>query len=84
MIDLVFFNRSPGVTTQAEKFLWAHELFHVRQYDEMGLEIVRKYYAEEFGFRSAGSQANEIEAAADRFACHHFRVQTPFYIGACP
>jgi hypothetical protein len=84
-IDLIFFKDVPDAETQEGGHYWAHELWHVMQYNEWGVDgFVRRYLGNEFGFRGKGSQANAIEEDADRLACRFFRIPNPRYIGVCP
>ena len=79
LIDLIFFHGIPDTNTQRAKHLWAHELLHVKQYQELGYQgFVRDYYGEEAGFKTGG---NALEIAADLFACRLFPVPNPSYLG---
>ncbi len=83
-IDLIFFEKLPGSEFVEDLHLWAHELVHVRQFAEHGVEqFVRWYLDDELGFQPAGS-INELEREADLVACRYFPVSDPAYIKACP
>ena len=84
-IDLIFFLEVPGFTSARDKHLWTHELLHLKQYANMGLpKFVALYTGEEIGFSTQDNNVNPLEREADLFACRHFRVPGPTYIGTCP
>ena len=82
-IDLIFFKEEPGGENVDDLHYWCHEIWHVHQYAEWGVEgFVRRYIAQLL--KSSDPGANEVEVAADLFACKHFFIAHPHYIGVCP
>lgn len=82
-IDLIFFKTIPQALTLHDRHLWCHELWHVRQYREWGVEgFSRRYIAEIL--QNSDPAKNDVEIAADAFACRHFWVENPAYIPMCP
>lgn len=79
-LDLLIVKRRVGAGTISERHFWAHELFHMKQYQTMGLVPFAKRY---WHHSISGSGVNPIEEEADRFACAHFPSQ-PAYISKCP
>lgn len=71
MDDLIVFDEVPNFGETQGKFLWMHELYHVHQYAEMGVnEFTRRYLGNEMGASAAGTSAeNPMELEADIFAC---------------
>lgn len=85
-VDLIFFRGIPSGQGNEDLHFWAHEIFHVKQYSDTGLEgFVKKYIGEEAGFRPLGSEGNALEVEADLFACRLFPIPNPAYLsGPCP
>jgi len=85
-IDLIFFGGVPAEQGDRALHLWAHELFHVKQYSDYGIEdFTKRYIGEEIGQAVGNKKGNALEIEADKFACGAFRISNPAYLkGPCP
>lgn len=88
--DVIVFRdgKVPSSETIADKYLWAHELYHVFQYKELGTQrFAERFMGEELGFKASDNAypgVNSIERDADLFACKLVPNAKPTYITRCP
>lgn len=85
LVDIIVFKELPSAATPNSRFLWMHELTHVKQYRDMGIqEFCKKYIAEEISFHAEGDGGNNLETDADRSACRFEPTAQPAYLKSCP
>lgn len=84
-VDLIVFRDTPA-SSGCDLALWAHELFHVKQYRGDAAAFTKRYIAEEMGFRPVGQDENIIEMEADLFACRFYPECPAVYLRGkrCP
>ncbi|MBR1296636.1 hypothetical protein [Bradyrhizobium sp. AUGA SZCCT0042] len=85
LIDLVVFDPIPPQDTNHD---YAHEFWHLHQFDVLGVEeFVKQYLTADFKPKTTGGpddDVNAMEREADYFACRHFPIPNPAYVDHCP
>ena len=84
LIDVIAFRVVPGAVAIEDLHLWAHELWHVRQYKDWGVtEFAKKFAAGTMSFKTPEHPVNPVEDDADTFACRSFYIEKPGYLPSC-
>ncbi|KAB0681513.1 DUF4157 domain-containing protein [Aureimonas leprariae] len=84
LIDVIVFSAIPDVGNPEGKNLWAHELWHTKQYADLGLQgFASRYVAEETGFHPSGNPVNQLETEAVVFSCKTSFIDNPGYWESC-
>ncbi|WP_207064063.1 hypothetical protein [Motiliproteus sp. SC1-56] len=87
MGDLIFVDSlTPHETEEENNYFWVHEVYHVKQYDEMGMnEFTTAYLGEQQNPSPVGhDEINRFEREADLIACAKYPVNTGIaYISDC-
>ena len=86
VVDIVVFRKEPDITNPADLFLWMHELKHVLQVRDKGVdEFVSDYIDDVLNRRTVeNKKVPMLEQAADEYACGIIHGVTPGYIPKCP
>lgn len=83
---VVVFKTVPGTRSNRDMYLWTHEVYHLKQYADLGIDgFIRSYLESQFGAKPEDAEAgNVMENDADRAACRAFPVANPGYLERCP
>lgn len=86
LVDIVVFRKEPDLANPVDLFRWMHELKHVLQFRDKGVdEFVSDYIDDVLAGRTVESKkVPMLEQAADEYACGIIHGVAPGYIPRCP